>query len=189
MADAARQLGYSENHDVIELAVNEYDKANELRQSYQDVYDNLMEHWHQKEEEYPVATYIWSYFKDLGYNDQVCAGILGNIMAEVGGNTLNIQYELSNSSYYGMCQWNKAYSEVWGASLEEQCNYLENTIEYEFNTFGHAYKKGFDYNDFLNMTSITDAALAFAKCYERCGSGSYTTRQNNAIIAYNYFVS
>ena len=39
------------------------------------------------------------------------------------------------------------------------------------------------------MTSITDAALAFAKCYERCGSGSYTTRQNNAIIAYNYFVS
>ena len=80
MADAARQLGYSENHDVIELAVNEYDKANELRQSYQDVYDNLMEHWHQKEEEYPVATYIWSYFKDLGYNDQVCAGILGNII-------------------------------------------------------------------------------------------------------------
>ena len=41
MADAARQLGYSENHDVIELAVNEYDKANELRQSYQNVYDNL----------------------------------------------------------------------------------------------------------------------------------------------------
>ncbi len=189
MADAARQLGYSENHDVIELAVNEYDKANELRQSYQNVYDNLMEHWHQKEKEYPVATYIWSYFKNLGYNNQVCAGILGNIMTEVGGNTLNIQYELGNSSYYGMCQWNKAYSEVWGASLEEQCNYLENTIEYEFNTFGHAYKRGFDYEDFLNMTSITDAALAFAKCYERCGSGSYTVRQNNAIIAYNYFVS
>ena len=44
-------------------------------------------------------------------------------------------------------------------------------------------------NDFLNMTSITDAALAFAKCYERCASGSYTVRQNNAITAYNYFVS
>ena len=110
-------------------------------------------------------------------------------MAEVGGNTLDIQYDIYGSSYYGMCQWNKAYSEVWGASLEEQCNYLEDTIEYEFDTFGYAYKRGFDYNDFLNMTSITDAALAFAKCYERCASGSYTVRQNNAITAYNYFVS
>lgn len=189
MADAARQLGYSEDHDVIKLAVEEYNNANEIRQSYQQVYDDLMEHWHQKEEEYPVATYIWSYFKELGYSNQVCAGILGNIMAEVGGNTLDIQYDIYGSSYYGMCQWNKAYSEVWGASLEEQCNYLEDTIEYEFDTFGYAYKRGFDYNDFLNMTSITDAALAFAKCYERCASGSYTVRQNNAITAYNYFVS
>lgn len=189
MADAARPLGYSEDHDVIKLAVEEYNNANEIRQDYQRVYDELMEHWHQKEEEYPVATYIWSYFKELGYSNQVCAGILGNIMAEVGGNTLDIQYDIYGSSYYGMCQWNKAYSEVWGASLEEQCNYLEDTIEYEFDTFGYAYKRGFDYNDFLNMTSITDAALAFAKCYERCASGSYTVRQNNAITAYNYFVS
>ena len=189
MADAARQLDYSEDHDVIKLAVEEYNNANEIRQDYQQVYDELMEHWHQKEEEYPVATYIWSYFKELGYSNQVCAGILGNIMAEVGGNTLDIQYDIYGSSYYGMCQWNKAYSEVWGASLEEQCNYLEDTIEYEFDTFGYAYKRGFDYNDFLNMTSITDAALAFAKCYERCASGSYTIRQNNAITAYNYFVS
>ena len=189
MADAARQLGYPEDHDVIKLAVDEYNKANETRESYQQVYDTLMEHWHQKEEEYPVATYIWSYFKDLGYSNQVCAGILGNIMAEVGGQTLNIQYDISSSSYYGICQWNKAYSEVWGASLEEQCNYLAETIQYEFDTFGYAYKRGFDYESFLELDSITDAALAFAKCYERCGSGSYTTRQNNAITAYNYFVS
>lgn len=112
MADAARQLGYSEDHDVIKLAVEEYNNANEIRQDYQRVYDELMEHWHQKEEEYPVATYIWSYFKELGYSNQVCAGILGNIMAEVGGNTLDIQYDIYGSSYYGMCQWNKAYSEV-----------------------------------------------------------------------------
>lgn len=189
MAEAARQLGYSEDHEVIQLAQEEYAKANELRKSYQKVYDNLMEHWHQKEEEYPVATYIWSYFKDLGYSDQVCAGILGNIMTEVGGNTLDIQYEISSSSYYGMCQWNKAYSEIWGASLEEQCDYLRDTIKYEIDTFGYSYKSGFDYNDFLNLTDIKSAALAFAKCYERCGSGSYTTRQSNAIIAYNYFIS
>ena len=189
MAEAARQLGYSEDHEVIKLAKEEYKKANQLRIEYQSIYDNLMEHWHQKEEEYPVATYIWSYLKDLGYSDQVCAGILGNIMAEVGGNTLDIQYDLRSSIYYGMCQWNKAYSDIWGASLEEQCNYLRDTIKYEIDTFGYAYKKGFKYNDFLNLTDIKQVALAFAKSYERCGSGSYKTRQNNAINAYNYFVS
>jgi hypothetical protein len=156
---------------------------------YQSVYDQLMEHWHQKEEEYPTATYIWTYFKDLGYSNQVCAGILGNIMAETRGNTLDIQATISGNGYYGICQWNKAYSNVWGASLEEQCDYLRDTIEYEFDTFGYVYKRNFDYNSFLDLTDIKSAALAFAKCYERCGSGSYYTRQQNAIAAYNYFIS
>ena len=189
MADAARKLGYSEDHVVIVLAKQEYIEANALRKTYQTIYDKLLEHWHQKEEEYPTAAYIWNYFKELGYSNQVCAGILGNIMAETGGNTLEIQATISGNGYYGMCQWNKAYSNVWGASLEEQCDYLRDTIEYEFDTFGYAYKRSFDYDSFLELTDIKDAALAFAKCYERCGSGSYYTRQQNAIAAYNYFVS
>lgn len=189
MADAARKLGYSEDHAVIVLAKQEYIEANALRKTYQTIYDKLLEHWHQKEEEYPTAAYIWNYFKELGYSNQVCAGILGNIMAETGGNTLEIQATISGNGYYGMCQWNKAYSNVWGASLEEQCDYLRDTIEYEFDTFGYAYKRSFDYDSFLELTDIKDAALAFAKCYERCGSGSYYTRQQNAIAAYNYFVS
>ena len=32
------------------------------------------------------------------------------------------------------------------------------------------------------------AALAFAKCYERCNSAYYKVRQKNAKIAYDYFV-
>ena len=189
IADAARQLGYSEDHDIIVLAKQEYADANALRIRYQSVYNQLMEHWHQKEEEHPTATYIWTYFKDLGYSNQVCAGILGNIMAETGGNTLDIQATISGNRYYGMCQWNKAYSNVWGASLEEQCDYLRDTIEYEFDTFGYVYKRSFDYDSFLGLTDIKDTALAFAKCYERCGSRSYYTRQQNAIAAYNYFIS
>lgn len=189
MAEAARQLGYSEDHDVIVLAKQEHADANALRMKYQSVYDQLMEHWHQKEEEYPTATYIWTYFKDLGYSNQVCAGILGNIMAETGGNTLDIQATISGNGYYGICQWNKAYSNVQGASLEEQCDYLRDTIEYEFNTFGYVYKRNFDYDSFLQLTEIDKAALAFAKAYERCGSGSYRTRERNAVIAYNYFIS
>ena len=46
--------------------------------------------WAEKEAKYPVATYIWRYMKDLGWSDAVCAGIMGNMMAEVGGHTLLI---------------------------------------------------------------------------------------------------
>lgn len=146
------------------------------------------EKWAKKSAEYPAATYIWRYMKNLGWNDYVCAGIMGNLMAEVGGQTLNIRYTLSSNGYYGMCQWKREYSNIWGAGLESQCDYLRDTIEYEFNTFGFKYKQNFNFNSFLNMTDAQQAALAFAKSYERCASGSYKVRQQNAVKAYNYFV-
>lgn len=190
MADAARQLDYSEEHDIIKYAKDEWHIAYEKKNNYEDIYSDLIiKYWQQKEKEYPVATYIWRYFKELGYSDQVCAGILGNIMCEVGGGTLNIKYDAKSSYYYGMCQWSKAYSDVWGTSLEEQCDYLINTIQYELDTYGYAYKKGFSYNSFITLESEKDVALAFAKCYERCASGSYSARQKCATIAYNYFVN
>lgn len=145
--------------------------------------------WVQKEQEYPAATYVWKYLKAQGYNDYICAGIMGNLMAEVGGQTLNLNWSASGNGYYGMCQWNKAYSQIWGANLEDQCNFLINTIKYEFDTFGFNYYKGFNYDAFLNMTDCKEAALAFAKCYERCGSGSYNVRKENAMKAYNYFTN
>lgn len=144
--------------------------------------------WATKAAEYPAATQIWRYMKAQGWNDYVCAGIMGNIMAEVGGQTLNIRYTLSSGSYYGMCQWSRGYSQVWGAGLETQCDFLRDTIKYEFDTYGSKYQKGFNFNSFLNMTDAQQAALAFAKSYERCGSGSYGVRQKNAVKAYNYFV-
>lgn len=187
MAEAGRQLGYSENHHVIELGKNEYQEAENTMSSYQAIYDDLVSRWAKKEEEYPIATYIWSYLKGLDYSNQVCAGILGNIMAEVGSNTLNIDTTLETKTYYGMCQWNKKiYPDVYGVSLYKQCEYLRFTIKNEFDMFGYSYYKGFSYDDFLTL-DIKDSALAFAKCYERCSSSSYRVRQENAIIAYNYF--
>lgn len=188
MAESARHLGYSEGHSIIELAVEEYNAANQKKIAYQQIYNELVSHWNRKVKEHPTAAYIWNYFRDLGYSNQVCAGILGNIMAEAGGNTLNINYDVKTSSYYGICQWSKTYSEVWGASLEEQCEYLEKTIQYELNTFGYAYEDGFDYEAFLELKNIEDVAIVFAKCYERCGSGSYDIRKKNAVAVYNYFV-
>lgn len=144
--------------------------------------------WATKAAEYPAATQIWRYMKAQGWNDYVCAGIMGNLMAEVGGQTLDIRYTLSSSGYYGMCQWSRGYSQVWGAGLETQCDFLRDTIKYEFDTYGFKYQKGFNFNSFLNMTDAQQAALAFAKSYERCASGSYGVRQKNAVKAYNYFV-
>jgi hypothetical protein len=104
-------------------------------------------------------------------------------MTEVGGNTLDIDYSAQSKHYYGICQWNATnYSEVWGASLEEQCKYLNKTIEYEINSYG-------SYLEFLKINTASQAAKYFAETYERCGFLSYKSRERNAVIAYNYFVS
>lgn len=215
MADSARALGWKNEDKLIQDLQEKWYNADQNQIEFQIMLDKILlqeaeearraeeariaaeeaarraeeAKWATKSAEYPVATQIWRYMKDLGWNDYVCAGIMGNLMAEVGGQTLDIRYTLSSSGYYGMCQWSRGYSEVWGAGLETQCDFLRDTIKYEFDTYGSKYQKGFNFNSFLNMTSAQEAALAFAKSYERCASGSYRVRQNNAIKAYNYFVS
>ena len=149
------------------------------------------EKWLQKSEEYYYATYIWQTLKSWGWNDYVCAGIMGNLMRETAGDTFNINPGLYDSSrqYYGICQWSKKYCPaVQGTSLEVQLDYLKTTVEKEFNTFGYKYSSGFTYWHFTQITNEREAALAFAKCYERCSSAGYTKRQNNATRAYQYFV-
>ncbi len=194
MAESARVLGWEENDELIQELQDKWHDANKEEEKHQKELNRIIEQeeiekkWAKKKTEYPVATTIWRYMKDLGWNDYICAGILGNIMAETGGQTLNINYTSASKSYYGICQWNKAYSNIWGAGLISQCDYLRDTIKYEFDTFGKVYQKGFNFNSFLDLTDERVAALAFAKVYERCASGSYKIRQSNAVIAYNYFV-
>ena len=152
---------------------------------------NHLQFWRMRAEEHPTATQIWLYMKELGWSDYVCAGIMGNMMAECGGQTLDIQWWLYDYSgyFYGVCQWSLYYCpKVKDLNLEQQLDYLRDTIEGEFNYAGFCYYSGFTYEAFLEMTNCRDIALAFAKVYERCGSGSYSIRQKNAEIAYEYFV-
>lgn len=140
--------------------------------------------------EYPNAEYVWNYLKNLGFNDYISAGILGNMMSECGGQSLNLQPTIVNNTgkYYGICQWSKTYyPEVWGRNLEGQMNFLASTIKEEIDTFGYLYKPNFNYNSFLNLTNIEEATTAFRVCYERGGANSNSIRQNNAKIAYEYF--
>lgn len=188
MAECARQLGYEESHHIIQTAKSEWWDAEYA------IRDNLLEasYWMTKFEEYPYATYIWLFFtRQMGFSNEVVAGILGNIMAEVGANTLNIQYWLysyDGGYYYGICQWAKTYfPDVRGMDLIGQCEYLAKNIEAQINAFGKMYNIEDAYYQFLSLTSPSEAALQFAKFYEACAANTYYIRQSNAKIAYDYF--
>jgi hypothetical protein len=134
---------------------------------------------------YDQATKVWNALKDLGLNDYVCAGIMGNIMAEVGGQTLDISRwpKYSQKTYYGICQWAGSRKQRllndFGTTLEDQIRFLSVELFEEI-------PKG---SSFYNMQDEKEAALYFAKYYERCGSGSYSVRQSNATKALKYFTA
>lgn len=188
MVDACVELGYEEDDPVLLLAHEEYSNA-EFDYNY---YIELLADAERalRRSEYPAATIVWDYLTiNMGLNEHVAAGILGNMMAEVGGQTLALETDCYGRGYYGICQWRIEYMvyNITYSDLETQLDYLANTIEEEFKVFGDLHKSGFTYADFCNLQDEQTAALAFAEVYERCGSGSYYVRKQNATNAYNYY--
>lgn len=140
--------------------------------------------------EYYYATKTWEYFKNKGYSDAVVSGIIGNMMIETSGGTLNLQPHIYDAAgaYYGLCQWSLYYRpNVAGMAFEDQLDYLYSDIASQFSTFGFCYSDNFGYEDFLSITDPGEAAIAFAAVYERCASGSYDMRASAAYTVYNYF--
>lgn len=188
MDEGAKKLGYEYNHEIRVLAREELATA----QKDYEVYSVQQEEakWSPMMREYPVATVVWRYLIEQGYSEVIAAAVVGNMMAEVGGNTLDLKYTTGSTDFYGLCQWKRVYcAEVFNEDLQGQLAYLSNTVEQEFNTFGNRYKNNFDYDDFLKMTDVRQAALAFAKCYERCESSNYSVRETNAEAALEYFTA
>lgn len=137
------------------------------------------------DKDYVQATAVWNHLKSLGLNDYVCAGILGNIMAEVGGQTLDISrweyYATTSTKYYGICQWA-------GGRKTRLLNDFGKTLEAQYTFLGvELFEVIPKNNSFYDMQDEKEAALYFAKYYERCGSSSYSVRQKNATKALNYF--
>jgi hypothetical protein len=144
----------------------------------------------QLEEEHYYATKVWEYLRQEGFNQEVTCAIIGNMMIETSGGALDLNPTIYSPSgnYYGLCQWSKKYCpDAQGLSFEQQLDYLLETMQLEFNTFGWLYAEDFNYEGFLEMTDPAEAALAFAKSYERCSSVSYEMRQEAAEKAYEYF--
>ena len=188
MAESARQLGYGESHPVIQLAQKEWGNANNLYEKYKELYNQK---YTIKSQQYPEATEIWFTMKSFGWNDYVCAGIMGNMMAESGGNTLYLQPTIvsSNGLYYGLCQWQKGYPGVWWQNINGQLNFLNNTIAYEINTYGGNYKYGFNYDNFMSLENEKKVAEAFLRCYERGSTYTLSQRQKHATYALEYFTN
>ena len=172
MAEAARALGYKEDHPVIVLAGKEWNAWHNDWVYYEEQIKSLKA----VTKDYPVAAAVWVAFTENGYTEAATAGIIGNMMAECGHHSLNLDYRAYNSSggYYGLCQWSKKYyPQVQNTSLEFQINFLLETIM----------------PDFYSETSISNATIRFAKEYEKCSSSSYDKRIEYANIAYDYFTS
>lgn len=124
--------------------------------------------------EHPAAGRVYEFLCLRGYSDPVIAGILGNMMAECGGQTLDLDWQLydSSGSYYGLCMWSLRYGpQVRGADLDGQMNYLTGNIRQNMQQFGG------DYDYFMRMQDPGVAAQYFCTYYER-GAGASVRAQN-----------
>lgn len=195
-AEYLRKMHYSEDSIMIRILQHDWWMYHDVYVDYRDEVAELESNrkfvTDAQRKEYPVASRVWELLKEYGYSDYVCAGIIGNMMAECGGQTLALNpYAYSPGGYYyGLCQWNaSAYGYVFDEDVDRQIEVLLETIEYELDTFGFCHYRYFDYEEFLELMDEQEVALAFAECYERCGSGTYYIRQLNATEAYEYFTS
>ena len=129
-----------------------------------------------------LQDYIWQFLTDeMGLSDECAAGIFGNMMVECGSRSFNLQpYVYSPGGYYyGLCQWNTFghHSSIAGGSLEEQLQYLDDTILMEMGERA--------YQSFCSSETPEQAANIFGQWYERCREPY--GRQVEARLAYERF--
>lgn len=190
-------LGYVAEHPAVVLAQTDLENAEADVEYYTEHQVILQEayEWEVRASEYPVATQVWLYMKnELGFSDTVCAGIMGNMMAECGGCwTSNLDWDVSSSSGYGMIQWlggrKQQLFSIYGnqPSIEDQLNFMKDEL---YGTNGVTKQVTDSQLDkIINAETPEDCAYAFACYYERCGEGHRWVRRDYARRAYEYFVS
>lgn len=189
-------LGYDTEHPAVVMAKTDFENAEADVEYYteQQLIRQEEENWRVRAEEYPVATQAWLYMKnELGFSDIVCAGIMGNMMAECGGCwTSDLDWDVSSSSGYGMIQWlggrKQQLFSIYGGtpSVKNQLDFVKDEL---YGTNGVT-KQVTDsqLDEIINAETPEDCAYAFACYYERCGEGYRWVRRDYARRAYEYFV-
>jgi hypothetical protein len=146
---------------------------------------------------YPEAELIWNIMADWGWSPETRAGIIGNMMAEVGGHTLDLSNWDSNSSWgYGLIQWTggrrslikSRYGEY--PTIPEQMQFMKDELLGTNNTGKQVSDSTLDVIlNKNNNQSPESIAYSFACNYERCATQYRSMRQGFARTAYNYFMS
>ena len=189
-------LGYDTEHPAVVMAKTDFENAEADVEYYteQQLIRQEEENWRVRAEEYPVATQAWLYMKnELGFSDVVCAGIMGNMMAECGGCwTSDLDWDVHSSSGFGMIQWlggrKQQLFSIYGSnpSVENQLDFVKDEL---YGTNGVTKQVTDSQLDkIINAETPEDCAYAFACYYERCGEDHRWVRRDYARRAYEYFV-
>lgn len=186
-------------HDLNQTLLQKVDnleiEINDLKEKNQTLEDSNIEMGEQikllhtqlnsnETDEYTSIAIIWNFLKSIGLSDYVTAGIVGNIMIECGGGTFVIHPDIINTyeNAYGICQWRGGRRERlfrdFGTDIHSQCRFLSVEL----------YEVIPKDSNFYSMQNEREAALYFAKYFERCHPDYYAIRQDSATKAYNYFV-
>lgn len=189
-------LGYADDHPAVVMAKTDIENADADVAYYQEQFEIWEEKhkWEVRASEYPVATQVWLYMKnELGYSDIVCAGIIGNMMAECGGCwTSDLDWDVHSSSGFGMIQWlggrKQQLFSIYGndPNIEDQLNFMHDEL---YGTDGVTWQVSQSQLDkIMNAETPEECAYAFACYFERCGEGHRAPRRGYARRAYEYFV-
>ena len=189
-------LGYAKDHPAVVMSKTDMDNTQTDVEYYQEKYNEFEEYykWEMRAEEYPVATQVWLHMKnELGWSDIVCAGVMGNIMAECAGGSFYFDWDVSGSSGYGMIQWlggrRDLLFSLYGSTpgIEDQLNYVRDEL-YGINGVRPQVTES-QLDAIINAESPEDCAFAFATYFERCASEYRSMRRGYARTAYEYFAS
>lgn len=145
-------------------------------------------------EQYPEARQIWDTLTSWGWSAETAAGIIGNMMAEIGGGTLDLsRWNSDKGCGYGLCQWTagraSGIKNRYGTypNIDQQLQYMrdellgENGVRSQVSEYERA--------QILQGQSPEQVAYAFASYFERCGVNYRARRQGYARIAYDYFMA
>ena len=128
--------------------------------------------------------------QNFGWSDIVCAGVMGNIMAEIGGGTLDFS-NWNHDTPYGMFQWlgqrRIDIKEKYGVepNIFEQLDFMYDEL---YGTDGVRQQvEDWQRDKILNADNPKDVATYFCIYFERPGN-SGNIRRSYAQTAYEYFV-
>jgi hypothetical protein len=194
--DGLISLGYAEEHPAVVLAKTDIEIAQGEIQYYKEKLAEfeIARKWEERAAEYPAATEAWLYMKnEFGWSDTVCAGIIGNLMAECGGCwTQDLDWDINTKHGMGMVQWiggrRSALVSRYGSnpSIKDQLNFVRDEL---YGTNGvRKQVTSSQLDKIMNASSPEECAFAFATYYERCAEQHRAPRRGYARTAYNYFV-